>query len=110
MFLDFASIPEVAVSHFKGGQGQALVRRFEDKQGKILILTLPAGSTIGHHVHEDSFEVMHFLSGEGVCTDDGEAVAVRPGMTHYCPPGHGHSVVNTGAEPMVILGVVPNVK
>ena len=53
---------------------------------------------------------MNFLSGEGVCTDDGEAVAVRPGMTHYCPPGHGHSVVNTGAEPMVILGVVPNVK
>ena len=63
MFLDFSSIPEVAVSHFKGGQGQALVRRFEDEQGKILILTLPAGSTIGHHVHEDSFEVMHFLSG-----------------------------------------------
>ena len=56
MFLDFSSIPEVAVSHFKGGQGQALVRRFEDEQGKILILTLPAGSTIGHHVHEDSFE------------------------------------------------------
>ena len=45
MFLDFSSIPEVAVSHFKGGQGQALVRRFEDEQGKILILTLPAGST-----------------------------------------------------------------
>ena len=41
MFLDFSSIPEVAVSHFKGGQGQALVRRFEDEQGKILILTLP---------------------------------------------------------------------
>ena len=110
MFLDFSSIPEVTVSHFKGGQGQALVRRFEDEQGKILILTLPEGSTIGHHVHEDSFEVMHILSGEGVCTDDGEAVAVRPGMTHYCPPGHSHSVVNTGAEPMVILGVVPNVK
>ena len=110
MFLDFSSILEVAVSHFKGGEGQALVRKFEDEQGKILILTLPAGSTIGHHVHEDSFEVMHFLSGEGVCTDDGEAVAVRPGMTHSCPPGHSHSVVNTGAEPLVILGVVPNVK
>ena len=26
------------------------------------------------------------------------------------PPGHSHSVVNTGAEPLVILGVVPNVK
>ena len=87
MFLDFASVPEVAVPRFKGGEGQALVRKFEDEQGKILILTLPAGSTIGHHVHEGSFEVMHFLSGEGVCTDDGEEVAVRAGMTHYCAVG-----------------------
>ena len=53
---------------------------------------------------------MYFLSGTGVCTDDGETVEVRPGMTHYCAPGHSHSVVNTGAEPLVILGVVPNVK
>ena len=106
MFLDFSSIPEVAVSHFKGGQGQALVRRFEDEQGKILILTLPAGSTIGHHVHEDSFEVMHFLSGEGVCTDDGEAVAVRPGMTHYCPEGHSHGIDNDGTVLLVLLAVL----
>ena len=110
MFLDFSTIPEISVPHFKGGQGQALVRKFEDEQGKILILTLPAGSTIGHHVHEGSFEVMHFLSGEGVCIDDGTSVTVRPGMTHYCAPGPSHSVVNTGAEPLVILGVVPNVK
>jgi len=53
---------------------------------------------------------MHFLSGTGVCTDDGRTVDIRPGMTHYCPPGHSHSVVNTGTEPLVILGVVPNVK
>ena len=46
MFLDFSTIPEISVPHFKGGQGQALVRKFEDEQGKILILTLPAGSTI----------------------------------------------------------------
>ncbi len=109
MFLDFSSMQEVAVPHFKGGEGQALVRKFEDEQGKILILTLPVGSTIGHHVHEGSFEVMYFLSGTGVCTDDGETVDIRPGMTHYCPPGHSHSVVNTGTEPLVILGVVPNV-
>ena len=43
-------------------------------------------------------------------TDDGQTVDIRPGMTHYCPPGHSHSVVNTGTEPLVILGVVPNVK
>ena len=110
MFLDFSSIPEVAVPHFKGGEGQALVRKFEDAQGKILILTLPAGSTIGHHVHEGSFEVMHFLSGEGVCTDDGKPVAVRAGMTHYCPEGHTHGIDNTGSEPLTLLAVLPERK
>ena len=74
MFLDFSSISEVSVPHFKGGHGQALVRKFEDGQGKILQLTLPVGSSIGPHVHEGSFEVMYFLSGTGVCTDDGETV------------------------------------
>lgn len=106
MFLDFASIPEVAVPRFKGGEGQALVRKFEDAQGKILILTLPAGSTIGHHVHEGSFEVMHFLSGEGVCTDDGKPVAVRAGMTHYCAVGHSHSVENTGSEDLLLVAAI----
>lgn len=110
MFLDFSSIPETAVPHFKGGKGQALVRKYEDALGKILQLTLPVGSSIGSHVHEGNFEVMYFLSGTGVCTDDGLAVDVRPGMTHYCPPGHSHSVVNTGPEPLVIWAAVPNVK
>lgn len=109
MFLDFSAIPEVSVPHFKGGEGQALVRKFEDAQGKILQLTLPVGSSIGPHTHEGSFEVMYFLSGEGVCIDDGAEIPVRAGMTHYCAPQHSHSVANTGAEPLVILGVVPNV-
>lgn len=110
MFLDFSSIPEIALPHFKGGEGQALIRKSEDEHTKVLQLTLPVGSSIGPHVHEDSFEVMYFLSGTGVCYDDGQAIEIRPGMTHYCPVGHGHSVVNTGKEPLVILGIVPNLK
>ena len=110
MLRDLGSSSGVAVPHFKGGHGQALVRKLEDGQGKFLQLTLPVGSSIGPHVHEGSFEVMYFLSGTGVCTDDGETVEVRPGMAHYRAPGHSQRVVNTGAEPLVILGVVPNVK
>lgn len=110
MYLDFSAMNEVAVPHFKGGEGQALIRKLEDKHTKILQLTLPVGSTIGPHVHEDSFEVMYILSGTGVCHEEGEDTAIRPGMTLYCPAGHGHALENDGTEPLVILGIVPNVK
>ena len=40
----------------------------------------------------------------------GAEVPVGPGLCHYCPRGHSHSVVNTGTEPLVILGIVPNAK
>ena len=53
---------------------------------------------------------MYFLSGTGVCLDDGAEVPVGPGLCHYCPRGHSHSVVNTGTEPLVILGIVRNAK
>ena len=78
--------------------------------GKILRLTLQPGSSIGLHIHEVSCEIMYFLSGTGVCLDDGAEVPVGPGLCHYCPRGHSHSVVNTGTEPLVILGIVPNAK
>ena len=42
--------------------------------------------------------------------DDGVEAAVYPGLCHYCPQGHSHSVVNTGTEPLVILGIVPRAK
>ena len=45
-----------------------------------------------------------------MCLDDGAEVAVYPGLCHYCPQGRSHSVVNTGTEPLVILGIVPNAK
>ena len=50
------------------------------------------------------------LSGCGVCHDDGMDVPLTAGMTHYCPEGHTHGIDNTGAEPLVLLGILPNMK
>ena len=110
MTLDFGSRPFLVQPRFKGGQGEAETRIFQDDRGKILRLTLQPGSSIGLHTHEDSCEIMYFLSGTGVCLDDGAEAPVGPGLCHYCPRGHSHSVVNTGTEPLVILGIVPNAK
>ena len=59
----------------------------QDGMGRILTLTLPVGSSIGLHTHEGNCEIIHVLSGSGVCHDDGQDVALRAGMTHYCRRG-----------------------
>ena len=75
MTLDFDRMPSLVQPRFKGGQGEAETRIFQDGMGKILRLTLQPGSSIGLHIHEDSCEIMYFLSGTGVCLDDGADTA-----------------------------------
>ena len=110
MLLNFDEMTPVPMEHFKGGVGTLQARPYDDGNCKVLQMTLPQGTSIGLHTHTDSCEVMYFLSGTGVCLDDGVEAAVYPGLCHYCPQGHSHSVVNTGTEPLVILGIVPSAK
>ena len=111
MMLDFQAAEAAVVPHFKGGEGQAVVRKaVEDGMGKILTLELPAGSSIGLHTHVGNCEVIHVLAGRGVCHDDGTEVALEAGMTHYCPEGRTHGIDNTGDGPLVLLGILPNEK
>ena len=111
MMLDFQAAEAAVVPHFKGGEGQAVVRKaVEDGMGKILTLELPAGSSIGLHTHQGNCEIIHVLSGSGVCHDDGADIAISAGMTHYCPEGHTHGIDNTGDAPLVLLGILPDSK
>ena len=72
MTLDFNAVDPTVVPHFKGGAGEAHVRTaVADGMGRILTLTLPAGSSIGLHTHTGNCEIIHVLSGCGVCHDDG---------------------------------------
>ena len=97
MILDFHSLSPAVVPHFKGGEGEAQVRTaVSDGMGRILTLTLPVGSSIGLHTHTGNCEIIH--------------VPLTAGMTHYCPEGHTHGIDNTGAEPLVLLGILPDVK
>ena len=111
MMLDFNAIEPTVVPHFKGGVGEAHVRTaVSDAMGRILTLTLPAGASIGLHTHTGNCEIIHVLSGSGVCHDDGADVPLTAGMTHYCPEGHTHGIDNTGAEPLVLFAVLPDAK
>ena len=110
MILAFDKIPAVSAAAFKGGEGTAEVRKFDDpSMGSVVQLTLPVGASIGLHTHTGNCEVVYVLAGEGRCIDDGETYPIRAGMCHYCPEGHTHSIANTGHAPMVLLGVLPRV-
>lgn len=111
MILNFDTMAANAVPHFKGGEGQAIVRKFDaPRMGAVVHLTLPVGASIGLHTHTGNCEIIYVLSGSGRCIDDGTEYPVTAGMCHYCPEGHTHSIINTGDTELKLLGVLPVVK
>ena len=108
MLLDIFNMDPKPMAHFKGGEGEALVRMHADEMGKVAQITLPVGASIGYHTHEDSYEVIYVLSGCGTCYDGDQVYPVSAGMVQYCPQHEGHSIVNTGTEDLRLLGIIPN--
>lgn len=108
MLLDIFNMDPKPMAHFKGGEGEALVRMHADDMGKVAQITLPVGASIGYHTHEDSYEVIYVLSGSGTCYDGDQVYPVSAGMVQYCPQHEGHSIVNTGTEDLRLLGIIPN--
>ncbi len=110
MKLDFEQMPLQDLPHFKGGAGVAQGKMLVDDAGKIAMLMLPVGASIGVHTHDDSYEVIRFLSGTGTLIDDDEKLPITPGLCHYCPKGHCHGIINDGTEPLTMFAVIPNTK
>ena len=107
MILDLMEIPEKAMPNFKGGEGMAWVRMFNDDLNRILMLRIQPGCSIGLHTHETNSEIMHVLSGTARVVMDGQIEYVYAGQTHYCPKGHTHMTEPYGMQEVVVLAVVP---
>lgn len=99
-------IPEQIVNRMRDGEGNVHKHTFEDEYAKIMILTLEPGASIGRHTHETDFEVFYGISGRGKVLYEGGEEPMLPGACHYCPPGHGHSLVNDGDEPLSVFALV----
>ena len=108
MLIEFDQIPVKIVPNMRGGEKEVAVRMFQDENGKIMRGMLIPGATLGMHTHEDSSEVIYILSGAGKVLYDGGEEPLEAGSCHYCPKGHAHSLMNTGAENMEFLAVIPN--
>ncbi len=99
-------VPET-LPRFKDGEGEFIAKIHFDGLNKIIHGTLPPGSTIGAHTHENDSEIIYILSGRGSVLDDGALMPLEAGDCHYCPKGHTHSLINDSENDLVFFAVVP---
>lgn len=69
-------------------------------------ITLPAGASIGYHIHEQEEEFFYVLAGEAEFNDNGTIVRIRAGDATVTRGGEGHSVHNDGNVPFEMLAVI----
>ena len=103
----FDRVDEKRLEAFKGGVGALNAMMLTDELNKILMGRLEPGSSIGLHTHEDSSEIMYFISGEGRVIHNGTEERILPGDCHYCKKGESHTVINDRDADLVFFAVVP---
>ncbi len=72
---------------------------------QLVIMTIPPGGEIGEEVHEDTDQILTFVSGTGEARVAGEKKEVVAGDLVVVPAGTKHNFVNTGPNPLVLYTV-----
>ena len=106
MRIDFQKIEERTIPGMNQGTGEMSARLYMDADRKIIPCKLHLGGSIGMHRHTTSDDINYILSGEGKAICDGQEETLSAGVCHICPKGSEHSIINTGAEDLVMLTVV----
>ncbi|MFG1946426.1 cupin domain-containing protein [Nonomuraea sp. NPDC048826] len=72
---------------------------------QVVTMTIPPGGEIGEEVHEDTDQLLVFVSGAGEARVAGETRPVKPGDLVAVPAGALHNFVATGPDPLVLYTV-----
>jgi mannose-6-phosphate isomerase-like protein (cupin superfamily) len=75
------------------------------KHTQLVIMTIPPGGEIGEEVHEDTDQILTFVSGTGEAMVAGEKRKVAQGDLVVVPAGKKHNFVNTGENPLILYTV-----
>lgn len=65
MLIDFIQMNAVTISNLNGGDGEVSAKMSVQKNGKIMLAKLPAGTSIGMHTHETSDDINYVIRGVG---------------------------------------------
>ena len=72
---------------------------------QLVIMTIPPGGEIGEEVHEDTDQILTFVSGTGEATVSGTKKQVAQGDLVVVPAGKKHNFTNEGPNPLVLYTV-----
>ena len=72
---------------------------------QLVIMTIPVGGEIGEEVHEDTDQILTFVSGTGEAIISGKSRQVAAGDLVAVPAGLTHNFVNTGENPLILYTV-----
>lgn len=98
---------------FGDGRSVLLKATAEDSGARKLLLgteTLPNGTNIPVHSHDDYEEIIFVHQGTASLTLGDQTVRAAPGTTMYIPPGAWHGVASADPKQTTILFVFPEVK
>ena len=85
---------------------QATLRALRPQpRSQLVIMTIAAGGEIGEEVHEETDQVLSFVSGVGEAQVGGQKRKVQAGDLVAVPAGTKHNFVNTGPNPLVLYTV-----
>ena len=104
--IDLNEMEAKTIANFKDGEGEVYMKMFQDGETKVMLCTIPAGSSVGYHTHDTNMEVILVQQGVATIAFDGVDQEYTEGQVHYCPKGHGHSISNKSDEDLVIYNVV----
>lgn len=98
--------------NMRGGKGAISIRHYlrkEEIHAKCRLcaqLTVPAGSSIGLHPHENEDEIFMIQQGKGLVNDAGIESEVKAGDVIITGQGSSHAIQNTGDQDLVITAVI----
>ena len=72
------------------------------KYTQLVVMTIPPNGEIGEEVHENTDQLLTFVSGVGEARVAGEKKSVSAGDLVFVPAGTKHNFVNTGPNPLVL--------
>lgn len=96
----------------QNGKGLVHIKELTDRAGLLghgrifNHIVVDPGCSIGYHEHHGETEFYYILKGEGSFSDNGRECTVRAGDVCATPDGEGHSLENTGTEPLEVIALI----
>lgn len=106
MIIDFSTMNEMTMPGMNGGTGEMTCRMYNDEKYRIIPTAIHPGGSVGLHSQDSGDDLNYIISGTGKAVCDGVEEELKPGVMHICPKGSEHSIINTGADDLVMLTVV----